>query len=54
MVDGVFGAELGAGATVVIQKSKHAHHMVPSGADYFELLNRKLDFGHRGSGQRGK
>ena len=47
MVDGVFGIELRKGMDVVIEKSKHFHHMITSGEDYFELLNKKLEFGHR-------
>lgn len=47
MVDGVFGAVLEDEMDVVIEKSKYFHHMIDSGVDYFELLNKKLEFGHR-------
>ncbi len=47
MVDGVFGIALKGGMDVVMEKSKHFHHMIASGVDYFELLNKKLEFGHR-------
>jgi NAD+ kinase len=47
MVDGVFGIGLKSGMDVVMEKSKNFHHMITSGEDYFELLNKKLEFGHR-------
>lgn len=48
MVDGAFGMQLEKGMDVVIEKSKSVHHLIPSEFDYFELLNRKLEFGQRG------
>ncbi len=48
MVDGAFAIELNQDMEVVIEKSKHVHHLIPSDVDYFELLNRKLEFGQRG------
>jgi len=49
MIDGQPGLELNKEHKVIIKKSKKSHRMVVSKKiDFFELLNNKLDFGHRG------
>ncbi len=47
MVDGQPGCDLDHTCVVLVEKSNKKHFKVESQLDYFELLNSKLEFGHR-------
>ncbi|MGE3972994.1 MAG: NAD(+)/NADH kinase [Bdellovibrionales bacterium] len=47
MVDGQHGCDLTQDCTVIVTRSDKKHYKIESQRDYFELLNSKLEFGHR-------
>jgi len=47
MVDGQYACDLDQNSVVQVTKSDKKHYKLESQLDYFELLNSKLEFGHR-------